>query len=168
MKLFSQLDWFLWNVRIKEGPILWRKILLKIFSYYRGWDILIHYSEVQSLIFFLFTHLLPDSSPLIYPRWLYIRCNGSCYQHSVNELSLTWCPRIYLFPSCATKFQYFFAGFMFYLASVANANIVLDAVTALLQTNDKLLIGLTLLVRMFKRGSGNGVVDADNLFRRKQ
>ena len=57
---------------------------------------------------------------------------------------------------------------MFYLASVANANIVLDAVTALLQTNDKLLIGLTLLVRMFKRGSGNGVVDADNLFRRKQ
>ena len=57
---------------------------------------------------------------------------------------------------------------MFYLASVANATIVLDAVTALLQTNDKLLIGLTLLVRMFKRGSGNGVVDADNLFRRKQ
>ena len=57
---------------------------------------------------------------------------------------------------------------MFYLASVANAIIVLDAVTALLHTNDKLLIGLTLQVRMFKRGSVNGVVDADNLFRRKQ
>ena len=46
---------------------------------------------------------------------------------------------------------------MFYLASVANAIIVLDAVTALLQTNDKLLIGLTLLAGVQKRFMGGKV-----------